>query len=63
VLGDDALLVPVGDSEAVADALATLVAHRHLCRELGARARARAERDFSPEAVVESLWSRLATPS
>jgi glycosyltransferase involved in cell wall biosynthesis len=50
-----AVLVPPGNPAALAGALRALAADRDRVRELGARARTRAEDRFRPEAVVAGL--------
>jgi glycosyltransferase involved in cell wall biosynthesis len=52
VVGDTALLVPPRDPAALRAALEELVKSPELCRELGARARARVERELS--------WAEMA---
>jgi len=59
VLGDDALLVPAGDAEALADALASLAADPDRLAELGARSRARSVGRFTPAAVTAGLDEAL----
>ena len=49
------IVVPRGDAIAFATALARLIDDKHLCRELGARARARVEESFALEAVGARL--------
>jgi len=51
--GVHGFVVPKDDVDALADRLARLIADRALCREMGARARARAERDLSIGRLVE----------
>jgi glycosyltransferase involved in cell wall biosynthesis len=58
--GEEGFLVPVDDSGALADRLARLAADPALRAGLGARARARAERDHRIEATAES-YQRLLT--
>src|SRR5262249_4935419 len=50
--GDNGLLVPVGNAQALADALRTLIAGADLRRRMGQRSRARAEREFCSERVI-----------
>ena len=58
--GEEGFIIPVGDSSAIADRLARLAADPALCVAQGARARARAERDYRIEATAES-YQRLLT--
>jgi glycosyltransferase involved in cell wall biosynthesis len=60
--GVDALLVPAGDADALADAIARLVADAPLRARLGAAGRALVEREYSGARVAERLeahYSRL----
>src|SRR5215471_4775206 len=50
--GDNGLLVPVGDAQALADALRTLILDADLRTRMGQRSRARAEQEFSSERVI-----------
>ena len=52
VVGDGALLVPVGDVDATRQALARLMGDADLCGTLGREARRRVERLFAWDAVV-----------
>jgi teichuronic acid biosynthesis glycosyltransferase TuaC len=54
-LGDGVLLVPVGNVSALREALERLLADGAALRAAGGRARAEAERAFSPEATAASL--------
>jgi glycosyltransferase involved in cell wall biosynthesis len=49
---DNGLLVPIGDAQALADALRILISDADLRKRMGQRSRARAEREFSSELVV-----------
>jgi len=51
--GDNGLLVPARDSQALADALARLLTDPSLRARMGARGRVRAEAEFSLDAVIE----------
>jgi glycosyltransferase involved in cell wall biosynthesis len=51
--GDNGLLVPPRNPAALADALARLIADAGLRHEMGVRGRARAEREFGTEQVIE----------
>lgn len=53
--GVDGLLVPPGDSGAVADALRTIIVRRDLLHAYGDAGRARAVAEFSPDAIAERL--------
>jgi len=55
VEGESGLLVPVGDVQALAEALARLLQDRALRRALQRAARARAERDFAVDAYARRL--------
>ncbi len=59
ILGDSevpcGLVVPLSDPAALAEALGRVLDDEALGRQLGARARARAESDFTPEAVGRQL--------
>jgi glycosyltransferase involved in cell wall biosynthesis len=59
VLGDAAVLVPPGDSRALAAALRDLAADRDRLAALRAAARALADERFTPDAVVRPLDARL----
>jgi glycosyltransferase involved in cell wall biosynthesis len=50
--GDNGLLVPVGDAQALAMALRILISDADLRRRMGQRSRARAEREFTSEQVI-----------
>jgi glycosyltransferase involved in cell wall biosynthesis len=50
--GEDGLLVPLGKTSALAGTVAAVLADPALGRSLGEAARARAESDFSAEAVA-----------
>src|SRR5690606_6733741 len=63
---DNALLVPPGDAEAIAEAVMRLRADDTLGRRLGASARATFEAEAAPEAAVHRLIAvleELARPS
>ena len=53
--GATGLLVPPGDSGAMAAAILNLVSNEGLCRRMGAAGRARIEQDFRPERAKERL--------
>ena len=60
--GVNALLIPVDDADALADAIASLAQDADLRRRLGAASRSLAEREFSSErigAAVVALYRRL----
>jgi glycosyltransferase involved in cell wall biosynthesis len=60
--GVDGLLVPPGDSGALAAALRRLLSDRELRETLAGRAGERAERDFAPQGMarrVESIYEEL----
>jgi len=62
--GENGLLVPPGESEALAEALLRLIADREVRLAMGRRGRAIAESEFSLEAVVAStmqLYRELCT--
>ncbi|MHA3700973.1 glycosyltransferase [Jatrophihabitans sp. YIM 134969] len=59
-LGDDAVLVPPGDAEALADALVALAGDRERLATVRAACSARADRDFRPAAVVRPLLEVLS---
>ena len=59
-LGDAAILVPPGDTDALAAALLRLAADRAACDEMRHRARAIAKQRFAAAQVVEPLIERLA---
>src|SRR5690606_21452619 len=61
--GVTGILVPPRDSEALADAIESLLAEPNRARRMGAAARAHAEREFRPEAVWRArleLYRELA---
>lgn len=61
--GDNGLLVPPRDVEALAKALAQLIRNPELRQRMGARGRARAEQEFGLEAVIHqtlALYGELA---
>ncbi|TDT66073.1 glycosyltransferase involved in cell wall biosynthesis [Frigoribacterium sp. PhB116] len=58
-LGDDAVFVPAGDPHALADELRRLAGDPERLADLRLRAAARADRSFTPEAVVEPLEAVL----
>ena len=58
-LGDDAVLVPVGDAAALATALRELARDRDRLARLRVSARRRAEQDFTAGAVTAELARRL----
>lgn len=65
ILGDLGVYAPVGDTAALAAALAALLVDSGRCQALGASLRRRAESEFSWEAVTERLlavYRRVATP-
>lgn len=51
--GISGLIVPVGDSGAVADALLRLLEHPCEAQQMGARGRCRVEQDYHPDVVTE----------
>jgi glycosyltransferase involved in cell wall biosynthesis len=51
--GESALLVPVGDSRAMAHAIGRIFASPDLARQLGSAARRKAEQDLSVDTMVE----------
>jgi glycosyltransferase involved in cell wall biosynthesis len=53
--GKNGLLVPPGEVEPLADALASLLAHGALRRKLGAQGRARVEQEFQSETAARNL--------
>jgi len=59
LLGEAALLVPPGDSEALADALRLLAGNRELLRRKRFEAASLADRSFRPDAVTSPLCERL----
>ena len=64
--GDNGLLVPVGDAQALAQALHILIADADLRRRMGKQSRIRAEREFSSERVVSetlAVYRSLVTMS
>jgi glycosyltransferase involved in cell wall biosynthesis len=56
------IVVPREDAEALAEALGRLIDEQAVCREIGARARERAERHYSLEAVGDQLRAFLLRP-
>jgi glycosyltransferase involved in cell wall biosynthesis len=50
--GDNGLLVPIGDTQALAKALRILISDADLRARMGQQSRARAEREFSSERVI-----------
>jgi glycosyltransferase involved in cell wall biosynthesis len=63
--GEEALLVPAGDADALADAIARLVADAGLRARLGAAGRRLVEAEYSGARVAERLeehYARLARP-
>jgi glycosyltransferase involved in cell wall biosynthesis len=64
--GVTGLLVPPGDAQAIADALARLHRDRAWCRRLGAQGRARAHAEFNIQGMLreyERLYLELAATS
>jgi glycosyltransferase involved in cell wall biosynthesis len=64
--GDNGLLVPIGDAQAIAQALHILIADADLRRRMGKQSRVRAEREFSSEQVVRetlAVYRSLVTMS
>jgi glycosyltransferase involved in cell wall biosynthesis len=57
--GEQGLLFPPGDAQALADALATLASDRGLCRRLGAAARERMLAEFDQRANAGRLAARF----
>jgi glycosyltransferase involved in cell wall biosynthesis len=58
-VGDAAVVVPPGDAGALAAALRPLVEDRALGRDLGVRARRRAERAFDAELMADRTYTEL----
>jgi glycosyltransferase involved in cell wall biosynthesis len=58
-VGDDALVVPPDDPAALARALRRLVTDAELRRDLGLRARRRAERDFDADLMADRTFAEL----
>jgi glycosyltransferase involved in cell wall biosynthesis len=58
-VGDAAVVVPPGDPGALAAALRPLVEDRALGRDLGVRARRRAERAFDAELMADRTYAEL----
>ena len=55
LVGTDAVLVPVGDPDALADAITSALEDRDAATAVGARLRDRAEHTFAPGKVAEQL--------
>ena len=53
--GQDALLVPVGDVEALSSALAELGTNKRLAEKISLQARERIKQDFAAAAHVEAM--------
>jgi glycosyltransferase involved in cell wall biosynthesis len=51
---ESGILVPFGDTESLSAAIVRLVEDRDRRKEMGASARARAEKEFSADAIVDS---------
>lgn len=63
LVGDAGLVVPIGDVDALADALADLMSSPSRCAELGGRARLRVETRFSPTVIgarLEAVYDSIA---
>jgi len=58
--GDAGLLFPAGDREALADRMRALWADRSRAAEMGRRARARVEREYSPERHYDAIMGVYA---
>ena len=58
--GDNGLLVPPRDADALAEALARLITDPELRQQMGARGRARAEQEFGLETVIQKTLALYA---
>ena len=64
--GENGLLVPVKDVDALADALKKLIEHPEMRKQMGAKGRALVEREFSEGKIVREtlqLYGRLLEES